>query len=147
MTSLRAAHAGDASAVGAILSEFTDTTEWIPRLHSRAEDLAHADRMIARGWVTVAEHAGRVAGFAACDGHELCALYVARQARGQGIGAALLAALKQQQPALRLWTFQQNTRAQAFYRAHGFVEIGRGDGRDTDEGLPDIHFVWQKDAA
>ena len=51
---LRPANSMDAGAVGAILFEFIDTTAWMPRVHTRAEDLAHAARMIELGWVTVA---------------------------------------------------------------------------------------------
>ena len=52
---LRPATPTDAGAVGAILSEFVDDTAWMPRIHTRAEDLAHAGDLITRGWVTVAE--------------------------------------------------------------------------------------------
>ena len=55
MTVLRRAGPGDAGAVGMILSEFVDTTSWMPRIHSRAQDLAHASDMIALGWVTLAD--------------------------------------------------------------------------------------------
>ena len=67
MIRLRKARSTDAGAVGAILSEFIDTTDWMPRIHTRAEDLAHAGALIARGWVTVAERDGNVLGFAAQD--------------------------------------------------------------------------------
>lgn len=144
MTVLRAALSTDAGAVGAILSEFIDTTEWMPRVHTRAEDLAHAGELIRRGWVTVAEQDGEVVGFAACDENDLNALYVAKHARGQGIGAALLARLKDAQGKLRLWTFAANADAQRFYLRHGFVEVDRTDGRDNDEQLPDILYHWQR---
>lgn len=147
MSLLRAARSTDAGAVGGILSEFIDTTDWLPRIYTRAEDIAHAGALIARGWVTVATREGRVQGFAACDGSDLCALYVAAGMRGQGIGTALIAQLKQTEPALSLWTFQQNARAQAFYRAQGFVEVARTDGATNDEGLPDIRFQWQREVA
>lgn len=141
---LRAARSTDAGAVGAILSEFIDTTDWMPRVHTRAEDLAHAGALIARGWVTVAEEGGEVVGFAACDRDDLNALYVARSAREKGVGAALLTRLKQGRDRLRLWTFVANTAAQRFYLRHGFVETARTDGRDNDEHLPDIEYHWHR---
>ncbi|MGJ8544485.1 MAG: GNAT family N-acetyltransferase [Sulfitobacter sp.] len=147
MTVLRPARPTDAGKIGAILSEFVDTTPWIPRIHSRAEDLAHAGVMIDRGWVTVAETSGQIAGFAALNGAELNALYVSEQAQGSGIGSALLTHLKTVQPRLDLWTFQANTRAQAFYLRHGFTEIERTAGAGNDEKLPDIRLEWQKEAA
>ena len=60
MTRLRPARSTDAGAVGAILSEFAATTEWMPKLHTGAEDIAHAGALIDRGWVTVAEMDGVV---------------------------------------------------------------------------------------
>lgn len=144
---LRAARSTDAGAVGAILSEFIDTTDWMPRIHTRAEDLSFAGMMIARGWVTVAEGAAGVEGFAACDGPEVNALYVAQEARGQGVGGRLLSTLKEGRNTLELWTFQRNTQAQKFYLRHGFVEVTRTDGARNDEKLPDIRYIWKKEAA
>ena len=146
MTVLRAAGPSDAGAVGMILSEFVDKTPWMPRIHSRAQDLAHASDMIALGWVTLAEDAGNVAAFAARNAHELNALYVAQHARGKGIGAALLREAQAHVPMLVLWTFQANVGAQRFYLRHGFHEVGRTDGARNDERLPDIRFEWQREA-
>lgn len=129
------------------MSDFARQTIWLPRIHTAAEDIAHADAMIVRGWVTVAEHAGRIAGFIACKGGELDALYVADDARGQGIGSALIGGLKNRHKALTCWTFQANTPAISFYRHHGFAETARGDGSANDEGLPDLTLHWQREAA
>ncbi|GAA6174570.1 GNAT family N-acetyltransferase [Sulfitobacter pacificus] len=144
MTALRAARSTDAGKVGAILTEFVATTDWMPQLHTGAEDIAHAGQLITRGWVTVAEVEGDVIGFAACDGEDLDALYVARSQRGQGVGTALLHHLQKERAVLKLWTFQANLAAQNFYLKHGFVEQERTDGASTDEGLPDIRFQWHK---
>ncbi|WP_299871116.1 GNAT family N-acetyltransferase [uncultured Sulfitobacter sp.] len=141
---VRPARSTDAGAVGGILSEFIDTTDWMPRIHTRAEDLSFAGMMIARGWVSVVEDKG-VVGFAACDGPDLNALYVAGHARGRGIGSALLSTLKESRRTLELWTFQRNTQAQKFYMRHGFVEVARTEGARNDERLPDIRYVWKKE--
>lgn len=143
---VRAARSTDAGAVGAILSEFIDTTDWMPRIHTRAEDLSFAGMMIDRGWVSVAEEAGAVVGFAACDGADLNALYVAQGVRGRSVGSALLEALKVEREMLELWTFQANTGAQRFYLRHGFEEVARTDGARNDEKLPDIRYVWKREA-
>ena len=45
---------------------------------------------------------------------------------------------------LQLWTFASNVGAQRFYERHGFVAIRRTDGRDNEEGAPDILYVWGK---
>lgn len=118
----------------------------MPRIHTRAEDLAHAGAMIKRGWVRVAEQDGQVTGFSAHDAGEVNALYVAQAARGRGVGSELLKQLQVKQPQLGLWTFAANTLAQAFYLRHGFVEMRRTDGADNDEKLPDIWYVWQREA-
>lgn len=145
MTVLRAARSTDAGSVGAILSEFTRTTAWMPHLHTQAQDIAHAGQLIDRGWVTVAVHDDMVVGFAACDGADLDALYIAEFMRGQGVGTALLDHLKARADRLELWTFQANAGAQKFYVKHGFHEVTRTDGARNDEQLPDIKFEWKKE--
>lgn len=146
MTDLRAARSTDAGKVGVILAEFAATTDWMPQLHTGAEDIAHAGRLIDQGSVTVAERDGVVIGFIACDGAEIDALYVTRRQRGHGIGTLLLADACAKAGKLSLWTFQANVRAIAFYERHGFVEVDRTDGAGTDEKLPDVQFEWKKEA-
>ncbi|MGJ5618478.1 GNAT family N-acetyltransferase [Sulfitobacter sp. MF3-043] len=147
MTHLRPARTTDAGTVGAILSEFAETTSWMPSLHTRAENIAHAGHLIDRGWVTVAEHDGGVVGFIASDGTEIDALYVTRSVRGHGVGSALLDDARAKAAHLSLWTFQVNVRACAFYERHGFVEVARTDGSNTDEKLPDVRYEWKVEAA
>lgn len=141
---LRPGQPTDAGAVGAILTAFIDTTPWMPRIHTRAEDLSFAGLMLDRGWVTVAEVGGRIDGFIARDGAMIHALYVAERRRGHGIGSALLARMQREIDHLALWTFQANQRAQRFYLRHGFVESERTEGEGNDERLPDIRFVWRR---
>jgi GNAT superfamily N-acetyltransferase len=145
VTALRMARDLDAGAVGAILSEFVDTSDWMPRIHTRAEDIAHAARMIDLGRVHVAEDNGKVVGFCARNGDDLDALYVASEKRGQGVGAALLRHAQTVVDRLELWTFQANEGAQRFYLRHGFVELQRTDGSGNDERLPDIQYEWQRE--
>jgi N-acetylglutamate synthase-like GNAT family acetyltransferase len=144
---LRAARSTDAGSVGRIVSEFIDTTDWMPRIHTRAEDIGFAGILIDRGWVTVAEAEGVIAGFVARDGQMLQALYVSAVTRRQGVGSALLSSMQAQSDALALWTFQANTAAQAFYAAHGFVSVEQTDGSRNDEGLPDMRMTWKREAA
>ncbi|MEX0311925.1 MAG: N-acetyltransferase family protein [Tateyamaria sp.] len=143
---LRQARSTDAGAVGSILSAFIDDTDWMPRIHTRAEDLSFAGDMIGRGWVTVAECDGTVRAFAARDGDVVHALYVDAGAQGQGLGSDLLNAMKSKCGCLSLWTFVANIGAQRFYLRHGFSEVTRTDGARNDEGLPDIRYEWHKGA-
>ena len=140
---IRSAQPLDAGAVGQILSEFVDTTDWIPRLHSRAEDISFVGSMIDRGWVRVFEK-DTILGFIARDNQEICALYVARSMRGKGIGKAFLEDAKQDTQRLELWVFQSNMRAQKFYMREGFKEVEHTDGQRNEEKLPDIKFLWAK---
>ena len=133
----------DAGRVGEILSEFIDSTAWMPRMHTRAEEIAFADRLIAQRWISVFART-HIEGFIAQQGSKIQALYVSSQAQGQGIGTTLLNHAKSQNETLELWTFQKNLIAQQFYSGHGFFEISRTDGRGNDEKLPDIHLKWQR---
>ncbi len=142
---LRPARSTDAGAIAEILWRFQQDTEWMPGLYSGAEYVAFCGAMIDRGWVTVACVAGRVQGFLACDGAEICALYVAPRARGARIGARLVDFAKARATRLTLRVFAANARAQRFYLRHGFVAITRGDGADVEESLPYISFVWTRE--
>ena len=147
MIDLRGARSMDAGRVGTILGEFAQTTDWMPRLHTGAQDIAHAGALIDGGGVTVAMREDAVIGFIACDGAEIDALYVARRERGNGVGTALLVDACLHASKLTLWTFQANIRAISFYTRHGFVEVARTDGATTEEKLPDVQFEWQREDA
>lgn len=143
MTVLRPATPLDVGRVGAILSAWIDETPWMPRIHTRAEDIAHADMMVDRGWVTVSENE-TITGFLARNGDDIHALYIDPKERGQGVGSKLLTNAMHQEDQLTLWTFQANTGAQAFYERHGFTPVEHTDGAGNDEGLPDIRYHWQR---
>lgn len=140
---LRAAQPLDAGQIGDILHRFEIETPWMPKEHTAAEILRFCDVMIDRGWVSVAVRERKVLGFIALDGIEICSLYVAPDARGQGVGTALLSHAKALSPELRLHTFQANAPAQKFYLREGFREVGRSDGQHHSEGLPDISYHWE----
>ncbi|UWQ11431.1 GNAT family N-acetyltransferase [Aliiroseovarius crassostreae] len=133
-----------APAIANILSQWNAATPWMPRVHSRASEKEFATRLVARGWVSVAQEQGRVLGFLARAQGEIHALYVAPHARGRGIGGALVDHAKQASNRLTLYTFVANEAAQRFYLRKGFHEVARGDGRDNDEALPDIRYEWSK---
>lgn len=140
---IRAATPLDAGRVGAILSGFVDATPWMPRIHSRAEDVAHAGEMIDRGWVDVI-CLPEVAGFIARDGETVHALYIAAAAQGEGHGKALLDHAKANTDRLSLWTFSTNDGARRFYEREGFAPVDRTQGAGNDEGLPDIRYFWER---
>lgn len=148
---IRAAEPADLPVLAAVLGDWVAQTAWMPKLHSTAEDLGFLHQLFARATLRVV---GRPAlGFLARqDGEEgggeevgeVLALYLAPEARGRGLGRALMAEAMAAEPALRLWTFAANAPARAFYAALGFVETGGTPG-DNDEGLPDIRLEWRRD--
>ena len=137
------ARAMDGGSVGDILSEAVDARDWLPRLYSRAEELAFADQMIAAGWVHVIRDDRRVLGFLALDRTELHCLYIRAGFQGQGLGTALMDRAKAQSDRLLLWSYAADQAAQRFYTLHGFRQVGEGHGNDA--GLPELRFEWTKD--
>ena len=143
---LRTARPEDAAACAAIFNAWVDATDWLPRVHPPGDVARHYREMVMQVCrVTVAEVDGAMAGFIAVDGEGYVGgLYVAPEARGRGIGAALLDAAKRERPeGLTLWTFAANAPARRFYARQGFAELGGTDG-ENDEGLPDVRFGWPR---
>ena len=136
--SVRRATPEDAPAMAAILSDWIDATEWMPRLHTREEDAAFCASLVPDAWV-----AGEREAFMALRDGEIPALYVAEGVRRQGHGRALLDHAKALSPALSLWTFRANAPARAFYAAQGFEEAARTEG-ENEERLPDIRLTWRR---
>jgi GNAT superfamily N-acetyltransferase len=73
------------------------------------------------GRLIVAAEAGRIVGFAAAEGDELRALYVAPERWDRGLGRRLLEAAG---PVRQLWVLEDNTRGRRFYERQGW----RADG-------------------
>jgi ribosomal protein S18 acetylase RimI-like enzyme len=142
---LRTARPEDAAACAAIFNGWVDATDWMPRVHP-PEDVArfYREHVMATCTVTIAEAAGRVAGFLAVDGEGFVAgLYLAPEARGRGVGRALLAEAKVRRPeGLTLWAFVANQGARRFYAREGFVEVRRTEG-ENEEKLPDVLLAWK----
>ncbi|TNC46789.1 GNAT family N-acetyltransferase [Rubellimicrobium rubrum] len=138
---LRPATSEDAPALARILGDWVRETGWMPVLHTREEDLGFVRLMIEGMEVTVADE-GSPLGFLALDGDQVPALQVAPEARGRGIGRALLDHAKSQNRHLALWVFEANARAVAFYEREGFEVARRTDGLHNEEGLPDLRMIW-----
>jgi len=71
-------------------------------------------------------------------------LYVDPDFQGRGIGSALVRLAQGQQEELRLYTFQANTRARAFYEWHGFGIEELTDGTRNEEKMPDVTYHWRR---
>ena len=139
---LRTASAGEVQA----MLDWAAAEGWNPGL----ED-AGAFQAADPGGFFVAEQAGQMVAAISvvnhCDRMAFLGLYICRpDRRGQGIGRALLAKVKETEPRLALWTFQANTGAIAFYSREGFAETGRTDGAGNEERLPDVRMIWRRPA-
>ena len=135
----------DATGMAQVLGGWISATEWMPKLHSPAQDHWFCGHLIETCTVWVIRLPG-VVGFLALQADEIPALYLAPQVRGQGLGPALLNRAKAERDQLGLWTFQANTPAIAFYRREGFTEDHRTNGEGNVEKLPDLRVIWTRKA-
>ena len=117
-------------------------------LHTSEEDRAFVAGRVRDGevWVAVVpvdDGVDRVVGLLDLDGDWVHSLYVDPHSQRQGVGAVLLDLAKARRPdGFGLWVFVSNTRARAFYRRHGLVELETTDGSGNEEKAPDVRVVW-----
>ncbi|MCA9805214.1 MAG: GNAT family N-acetyltransferase [Cyanobacteria bacterium HKST-UBA02] len=120
---------------------------YLPELHSEAEDIAFfGEHVLPSCQVRVLRQSGtsKMLGFIAFDANMVHHLYLEPDCTGRGLGARLLELAKADSERLDLYCFQANENAISFYRKHGFREIERGDGRDNEEGVPDLLMRWRR---
>jgi ribosomal protein S18 acetylase RimI-like enzyme len=92
-------------------------------------------------WVA-ASAAHQHLGLLALSGSWIRQLAVFPRFQRQGIGTALLQRAREHSPRqLRLYTFQRNLAARAFYVRNGFSAVARGVS-PAPESEPDIEFCW-----
>lgn len=148
MVEYRVALPSDAPACAEIIQAWSAETDWVPTLEDLAQTIRFWGDKFAQmpAWVAVAD--GRVVGVCLRDEDNIGALYVARQARGQGVGKRLLDLAKEERDWITVWAYELNTRARRFYRREGLVEIGREDETQPDgTTLVDIEHRWRRSEA
>lgn len=119
---------------------------YLPNLHTPEEDLAFfQERVFPASEVWLAEAGAELIGFAGARLDWLDHLYVDPAWHGQGVGSALLSAVRRSRTALNLWTFQNNAQARRFYERQGFRLIATTDGSGNEERCPDAHYRWVRD--
>ena len=138
MTIIRPMTALDADAVLAIYQDGIDTGH--ASFDQSAPDWVHFDDSKLESPRLVAEGAdGRVCGWAVLSpvssrcvygGVAESSVYVAANARGRGVGKALLDGMVEASESEGIWTleagiFPENTRSIALYEACGFIALGR----------------------
>jgi GNAT superfamily N-acetyltransferase len=123
-----------------------------PARRQRMWEAVLTDDRYAANTVAVAERDGRIVGIAmagpprdeAADGsgrkgaRELHVLYVLAAHHGTGLGRRVLQAAIPDGTAATLWVADPNPRAQAFYRAAGFVPDGV---TKVEEGVRHLHLA------
>jgi len=151
---LRPASASDASAVAdPLLSSRRAFIPYAPIAHSDAD--VHnwvREQLIPSGAVTVWDHESQITGVLATSQDETAAwidqLYVLPGFDGRGIGTALLRHAHQQFACpIRLYTFQQNSRARRFYERFGYKAVALSDGQGNEERCPDVLYELTRHAA
>lgn len=115
---------------------------WLPQIHTAEEDLRWIETIVLPDQqVWVAEVDGKVVGYAAVRGDLLEQLYILPTHQGLGIGGALLQkAIETADPPMRLWVYQRNEAARAFYEHRGFEAIEFTAGDDNEEREPDVLY-------
>jgi ribosomal protein S18 acetylase RimI-like enzyme len=115
---------------------------YLPDLHDAAETLRYfRERVFPASEVCVAG-TGAPVGFCAFRSGWVDHLYIRPDCHRQGIGTALLGRAMAANARLRLWTFQRNAPAIAFYCAHGFRTVRETDGSRNEERQPDVLLEW-----
>jgi GNAT superfamily N-acetyltransferase len=117
---------------------------WLPVLHTKEDDLAWMASIVLpqqEVWIAATD---MPIGFIALTESDVEHLYVDPGSWRVGAGTALLDRAKDRRPGgFRLWTFQRNAMARAFYRRHGLVELRVTDGSGNEEKEPDVQLGWK----
>ncbi|BCG69876.1 hypothetical protein MesoLj113a_10340 [Mesorhizobium sp. 113-1-2] len=142
---LRPAIGSNAAAIARLMRAALGSFDWMPVIHTPAEDLAFIrDIVLPRQQVTVAEAGKEIVGFIAVSGDWVEQLYLDPAWTGQGIGSRLLMDATVALSVTKLHCFQANSGARRFYEHHGFRAESFGDGTTNEEGLPDILYVRRR---
>lgn len=127
------------------LASRADALPYLRRVHTDDEVRGWIGKVVVKRpgtWVALA--GGRIVGFMSVEGEDVDQLYLAPGFYRRGIGTRLLEKAKALSPSgLRLFTFQRNTCARAFYEAHGFTVFDLHDGSRNEEGEPDVQYEWK----
>jgi GNAT superfamily N-acetyltransferase len=117
---------------------------WLAGRHTPDDDQAHFTGPLFEAcavWGAFCQE--ELTGFIATRPGWIDQLHVLPQAQGRGIGSALLTLAQREEAALRLWTFQANEPARAFYAHHGFNLVEATDGQTNEEREPDLLLEWR----
>ncbi len=114
---------------------FVPAEYWSEQMPGVQEALPGAELLIE-------EEAGNIRGFLGLQKENIAGIFVARDARGQGIGRRLLEEAKRRHGRLTLQVYEKNTAACRFYTANGFYEQTKQV--DPDTGEREYHLIWMR---
>jgi GNAT superfamily N-acetyltransferase len=118
---------------------------WLAGRHTPEQDRwFFRERVFATSSITGADVDGALAGFIALREDWIDQLYVLPAMQGVGAGSGLLAHAKARSDRLRLWAFQRNAKARAFYERRGFGLVRETDGADNEEREPHALYLWSR---
>jgi len=142
---VRFATVSDLPVCAAIINDYIDATEWLPRTidHKAVEDLFVPSLLEERTMFVVEEH-GEILGYLSMsDDGFVPALYLRPGARGKGVGKMLLDSAKTAHPdGLELTVFERNEDALRFYAREGFREDPTRRDDTTEEDIPTLWMRW-----
>lgn len=147
---LRYATAADLPICAAIINDYIDATEWLPRTMNNADvEALFVPSLLEARTLFVAEEAGVITGYLSMSNDGFVpALYLRPGGRGKGVGKMLLDAAKAAHPeGLELTVFERNTDALRFYEREGFHEDFSRRDTATEEGIPTLWMRWPGGAA
>ena len=145
---IRRATVADVDMIAAVFSASFRVLNFLPRLHTEAEERSFIADVIFRDCeVIVAEDDSGIVSFLARQNEEVRLLYTRPDRIGCGAGTQLIETAKKSGiNALELWCFQANARARRFYEPRGFHAIRFTDGAGNEEKTSDIRYRWERAA-
>ncbi|SCB59552.1 Acetyltransferase (GNAT) family protein [Rhizobium aethiopicum] len=118
---------------------------WLPVLHTPEEEEQYwRMHLLPNCTILGAAMRNKLVGVIAYGDNWIEQLYVLPDFQGIGIGSLLLAGAKEEMDEIRLWTFQRNIGARAFYERHGFSADNETDGANNEEREPDVLYHWRR---
>jgi putative acetyltransferase len=118
------------------MSKNTSNTRW------RKQGNSFGNKLLSSCVVWVAEQSGKALGLLALDVPWIRQFAVFPEHQRRGVGTALLRKARECSPIeLRLFTFQRNGKARAFYEKHGFSVAALGIS-PAPELEPDVEYRW-----
>lgn len=143
--SLRRADLSEAGEIARLHRRTVRTSlPFLPDIFTPEQDLAYfRDQLLPNAETWVWEEDGALCGYVAFKPGWVEHLFIHPDHQGRGIGPALLDKAMENRTERRLWTFQKNARARAFYEKRGFVIEIETDGSTNMEKEPDVLYVWR----